>query len=103
MSKTKLKLVDSGKSKVVSFRVGESVYKELERMTELQGGTISTSARNLLLSSLDTENMPVVTPGDILVCSEPALVFMVVDSDTSGAAIKARIMDMSAGGKKEEK
>ena len=98
MERNKMRMFETGKSKVVSFRVGENVYQELERMAELQGGTISTSARSLLLSSLDTENMN-VSPGDILYCSEPSLVVVVVDSDTSAKALKAYIMDMSAGGK----
>jgi len=96
----KLKLVDTGKSKVVSFRVGENVYQELEKIAELQGGTISASARSLLLSSLDTENM-VLEPGNVVSLPTTDFVVMLVDSSTTGAAIKARIMDMS--GKKEKK
>jgi len=86
------------KSKVVSFRVGEKVYQALEKLASAQGGTISASARNLVLSSLDTDSMEFV-PGDTVVNSEGVLVVLVDKETTSGADISSALINMS--GKKK--
>ena len=63
MSKN-MKLVETGeKSKVITFRLGESVYSALEKQAEATGGTVSATARKLLLSSLENEEM-IFKPGD---------------------------------------
>lgn len=49
----KLKLVKTGeKSRVITFRLGETIYEALEKMAQETGGTVSATARSLLVDSL---------------------------------------------------
>lgn len=62
----KLKLVETGeKSRVITFRLGESVYSALEKEAESTGGTVSATARNILLAGLSGDPETFM-PGDVL-------------------------------------
>lgn len=89
------KLLETGeKSRVVTFRLGESVYSALEKQAQETGGTISATARNILLAGLQGEVKPyefVFKPGDTLQSKVSSCVVLLVNEPMTGKEVKARL------------
>ena len=94
----KYKLVETGeKSRVVTFRLGESVYSALEQQAQEAGGTISETARKLLLQSLASGDKPFTfNVGDTLQSSSDCVVLL-VDKPLSEREVEERVNKLVRG------
>lgn len=97
----KYKLVETGeKSRVVTFRLGESVYSALEQQAQETGGTVSATARSILLAGLQGEEKPVefmFQPGDTLQSSTSDCVVLLVNEPMTGEEVKKRVEKLVRG------
>lgn len=95
----KYKLVETGeKSKVVTFRLGESFYSALEKQAQVTGGTVSATARELILESLGAGKPGefIFKPGDTLKSSSDFVV-MLTDSPMTEEQVEKRIKKLVRG------
>lgn len=102
----KVKLVETGeKSRVVTFRLGESVYSALEKEAQATGGTVSATARKLILESLGNEEMA-FKPGDTLRYSplegSSDFVVLLVNEPMTGEEVKKRVNKLVRGAQAKE-
>lgn len=87
----KINLVDTGeKSKVVTFRLGETLYQALEKLAEQGGGTVSSTARQLLVESLRSEPLEFGAGNMFKDMSSSSAVFIVTESTTDEQLDRAK-------------
>jgi hypothetical protein len=85
------RLLDTGeKSKVVTFRLGETVYQALEKLANETGGTVSATARKLLLESLAGEPM-LYRAGDTLQATSTDTAVFIVGEYFTEQDIKSKL------------
>lgn len=96
-----LRLVETGeKSRVVTFRIGESVYSALKQEAKASGEKVSTVARRLLLASMQGESGRFVLnvhAGDVLHSPTGAVVLLMKDTATEQEVAERvrKLMDVS--------
>lgn len=104
----KVKLVETGeKSRVVTFRLGESVYSALEQEAQATGGTVSATARKLILNSLENKEMA-FQAGDTLKYSPQEesssdFVVLLVNEPVTEEQVKKRVSKLVRGAQMNEK
>lgn len=100
---SKLKLLDTkGKTKALSFRISENIYKKLEKRAQEMNEPVSALARRLMLKGLEVEISFELSPGDLykyepIIDSSSDTFVLVVDDTANKKEIDERVNKLFKG------